>query len=121
MRSVQPGQAGPRGRNGRGGRRGWTSCYADKLFDAGPRADSGKPAGETGEMVERVKCPICRVEVAWEGNPFRPFCSDRCRILDLGAWVSERYRIPGEKLDASSEKKDATPEAPGAGLEDDDP
>ena len=43
-----------------------------------------------------VRCPICRREVAWEGNPHRPFCSDRCRVIDLGAWADERYRIPGE-------------------------
>jgi endogenous inhibitor of DNA gyrase (YacG/DUF329 family) len=37
-----------------------------------------------------VKCPICRKPVAPE-NPDSPFCSDRCRILDLGNWASERY------------------------------
>jgi len=36
--------------------------------------------------------------VPWEGNEHRPFCSDRCRLLDLGEWASERYRIPGEPL-----------------------
>jgi endogenous inhibitor of DNA gyrase (YacG/DUF329 family) len=34
----------------------------------------------------------------WEGNPDRPFCSERCRLIDLGAWASERYRIPGEAV-----------------------
>jgi len=73
-------------------------------------------------MLGRVKCPTCRAEVAWEGNPFRPFCSDRCRTLDLGAWASEHYRIPAENVDASSsEGKDATPELPGGKLDDDDP
>jgi endogenous inhibitor of DNA gyrase (YacG/DUF329 family) len=46
----------------------------------------------------KVRCPICRREVAWEGNPWRPFCSDRCRTIDLGNWAAERYRIPGEPL-----------------------
>ena len=39
------------------------------------------------------RCPICKKEVAPEGNPFRPFCSDRCKLLDLDNWLSERYRI----------------------------
>ena len=50
-------------------------------------------------MPLKVKCPTCRKETALEGNPHRPFCSDRCRLIDLGAWVQERYRIPAEKLD----------------------
>ena len=41
----------------------------------------------------KIHCPICRKEVAWEGNPFRPFCSERCKLLDLGEWISEGYRI----------------------------
>jgi endogenous inhibitor of DNA gyrase (YacG/DUF329 family) len=41
-----------------------------------------------------VKCPICRVKVPFEGNPFRPFCSERCKLMDLGAWAGEKYRIP---------------------------
>ena len=39
-----------------------------------------------------VKCPICRKEVTRE-NPEFPFCSERCRILDLGNWASEKYVI----------------------------
>jgi uncharacterized protein len=46
-----------------------------------------------------VKCPTCRKETPWEDNPHRPFCSDRCKMIDLGAWVEERYRIPGEDND----------------------
>ncbi|MBT0665802.1 DNA gyrase inhibitor YacG [Geobacter pelophilus] len=45
-----------------------------------------------------VKCPICRKPVVWDGNPDRPFCSNRCRMVDLGAWASEEYAVPGEKL-----------------------
>ena len=41
-----------------------------------------------------MKCPICKKEIKWEGNPFRPFCSERCRFIDLGNWASERYRMP---------------------------
>jgi len=48
--------------------------------------------------VRRVRCPTCRREVPWEGNPHRPFCSERCRVLDLAAWADERYRIAGEPV-----------------------
>jgi len=40
-------------------------------------------------------CPVCGRPALWEGNPSRPFCSERCRLIDLGAWVDEAYRIPG--------------------------
>jgi endogenous inhibitor of DNA gyrase (YacG/DUF329 family) len=46
-----------------------------------------------------VKCPTCRKEIPWDNNPHRPFCSDRCKTIDLGAWVEERYRIPSEEND----------------------
>jgi len=49
--------------------------------------------------VKKVKCPICKKETIWDDNPFRPFCSGRCRQFDLGNWASEDYRIPGEKKD----------------------
>jgi endogenous inhibitor of DNA gyrase (YacG/DUF329 family) len=39
-------------------------------------------------------CPICRKETTYQGNPYRPFCSERCRMLDLDNWLSGRYRIP---------------------------
>lgn len=40
-----------------------------------------------------MKCPICKREVP-EGSPDFPFCSERCRLIDLGKWASEEYRIP---------------------------
>lgn len=45
-----------------------------------------------------MKCPICAKEVRPE-DPFMPFCSDRCRILDLGNWASDKYVIRGAPLD----------------------
>jgi hypothetical protein len=39
-------------------------------------------------------CPICRKPVDWERIPTRPFCSERCKTRDLGAWSAESYRIP---------------------------
>ncbi len=47
--------------------------------------------------LRQIKCPQCGKETVWEGNPSRPFCSERCWMIDLGAWVSEEYRVPGEK------------------------
>lgn len=42
-----------------------------------------------------VKCPQCGAPVRWvPENRFRPFCSERCKQIDLGAWASERYRVP---------------------------
>jgi endogenous inhibitor of DNA gyrase (YacG/DUF329 family) len=43
-----------------------------------------------------VKCPTCRREIDWPNSPFRPFCSERCRLIDLGAWLSEQRAIPGD-------------------------
>jgi len=56
------------------------------------------------------RCPICRRPVEWEGNPHRPFCSERCQLLDLGAWATERYRVPGAALDPDAEDDPADPE-----------
>lgn len=40
-------------------------------------------------------CPQCGAPVAWGPDAtFRPFCSERCRLIDLGAWAEGRYRIP---------------------------
>lgn len=43
----------------------------------------------------KVKCPTCKKEVEFcSANPYRPFCSERCSTLDLGAWADEQYRVP---------------------------
>jgi endogenous inhibitor of DNA gyrase (YacG/DUF329 family) len=52
----------------------------------------------------KIVCPICKKETAWKDNPFRPFCSERCRIADLGKWASDEYRIAGEKTAAANEE-----------------
>lgn len=43
-----------------------------------------------------VKCPTCGKEVEYTGNEFRPFCSERCKLLDFGAWADEEYNLPVE-------------------------
>ncbi len=53
-----------------------------------------------------VKCPRCGTERDYEGNPFRPFCSERCKLIDLGAWIEGSYRISPKVKD---EEEDETP------------
>jgi len=44
-----------------------------------------------------VSCPCCQREIEWSPRwPQRPFCSERCRLIDLGAWAGEEYRIAGQ-------------------------
>ena len=57
-------------------------------------------------MPKAVKCPTCHIEVSWENSPYRPFCSERCRLIDLGAWAEERYRIPGREKEPKVKDQD---------------
>ena len=41
----------------------------------------------------RVKCPICGKENEFFAEPMGPFCSDRCKMIDLGKWLGEEYRV----------------------------
>lgn len=43
-----------------------------------------------------VKCPTCGNAVLWEESETRPFCSERCQLIDFGAWADEEYRVPLE-------------------------
>lgn len=46
-----------------------------------------------------VACPICSKKVAWnDASKWRPFCSERCKLIDLGDWADESHRISGEEL-----------------------
>lgn len=55
-----------------------------------------------------MKCPICGKPVEWKDNPFRPFCSERCKLVDLGRWVSEEYSVPGPPLPQESDESPAS-------------
>jgi uncharacterized protein len=59
---------------------------------------------------QAVKCPTCRREMDWSSSPFRPFCSERCRLIDLGAWLSEQRAIPGETPVEASDSDHSPPE-----------
>ncbi|HEV2708474.1 MAG TPA: DNA gyrase inhibitor YacG [Pyrinomonadaceae bacterium] len=44
-----------------------------------------------------MKCPNCGKPVEWKDNPFRPFCSERCKLIDFGAWANEEYTVPSDE------------------------
>jgi endogenous inhibitor of DNA gyrase (YacG/DUF329 family) len=64
----------------------------------------------------KVKCPTCKKEVEFSpDNRYRPFCSERCSTLDLGAWADEKYRVPVEEKSVnenSLEESDAPQDFP---------
>lgn len=46
-----------------------------------------------------VKCPTCNKQVEWsEQSQWKPFCSERCKLIDLGAWADGSHSIPGEEI-----------------------
>lgn len=61
-------------------------------------------------MNKQIKCPTCNKLLKWDkDNPSRPFCSERCKLIDLGEWASESHRIAGEpanleELNSESDK-----------------
>jgi endogenous inhibitor of DNA gyrase (YacG/DUF329 family) len=63
-----------------------------------------------------VSCPRCGAQVAWSPeNPYRPFCSERCKLIDLGDWAMERYRVP---VEGSKDAPDAEEQDEGSGIRD---
>jgi len=67
-------------------------------------------------LMPTFECPICRKHVAvaaWTDAPYRPFCSERCKLVDLGRWLSEEYRIseelPPEAADENRPVGDSAP------------
>lgn len=58
-----------------------------------------------------VNCPTCQTQVEWkETAKFRPFCSERCQQIDLGAWSAEEYRIAAEPTEEWSGDQTNNPE-----------
>ena len=68
---------------------------------AGSRCDRPDPNTVDARLVSPVKhvtCPQCGTRVVWAPeSKYRPFCSERCKLIDLGAWASEAYRVPVEE------------------------
>jgi len=58
-------------------------------------------------MATQVNCPQCKRQCEWDGNPWRPFCSERCKLIDMGAWLEERHAIPGESVEIPDADSDA--------------
>ncbi|EIC30221.1 MULTISPECIES: DNA gyrase inhibitor YacG [Methylomicrobium] len=61
------------------------------------------------QVALKVKCPVCQRPLEWTADyPFRPFCSERCKLIDLGAWAAEENRI-SEELPDSGDTEDGLP------------
>ncbi len=55
----------------------------------------------------KVKCPTCSRYVEWvQENIYRPFCSERCKLIDLGEWANEEKIIPGESISSETDSED---------------
>jgi len=56
------------------------------------------------EKYKKVACPTCNKVVEWRlENAWRPFCSERCKMIDLGQWADEKFKLPVEETDALDE------------------
>lgn len=54
--------------------------------------------------IKKISCPGCGKSDTWKPeNEFRPFCSERCKLIDLGEWASENRKIPGKPTDSGSD------------------
>lgn len=59
-------------------------------------------------MEREASCPSCKTKIIYSPtNPFRPFCSERCRILDLGAWASGQYIVPVSKENSGEQDEES--------------
>ncbi|MBA2647058.1 MAG: DNA gyrase inhibitor YacG [Pyrinomonadaceae bacterium] len=50
-----------------------------------------------------MKCPTCDKPVEWKDNPHRPFCSERCKLIDFGAWADGDYAVPSDEAPLQDE------------------
>ena len=53
-----------------------------------------------------VNCPNCKKETEYTGNEYRPFCSERCKLIDFGAWAEGGYALPAETASLTEEDLD---------------
>ena len=51
------------------------------------------------DKARKINCPTCQQQLLWsKDNPYRPFCSQRCQLIDFGEWAQERHSIAGESV-----------------------
>lgn len=65
-------------------------------------------------MVDKkiISCPTCGKKGTWKNdNKFRPFCSERCKLIDLGEWAEEKYRIASEPTSQPSIDNEEDPQS----------
>ena len=62
-----------------------------------------------GKRTLKLRCPICK-KIVKAGDPEFPFCSDRCRTIDLGKWASGAYVIPSPDTDLDEQVRESLPE-----------
>ncbi len=85
-----------------------TLPYSVKL--AAIRIESEMRNREASPSIPMIlKCPRCGKETESAGNPYRPFCSERCKLIDLGDWISGTYRI-SRKSEAEDEDGESPPQ-----------
>jgi len=55
-----------------------------------------------------VSCPTCGAAVKWTAeNRWKPFCSERCKLIDLGQWATEKYRVPADEQEPEDDPSQA--------------
>jgi endogenous inhibitor of DNA gyrase (YacG/DUF329 family) len=69
-------------------------------------------------MKPLVRCPTCRKETSWDGNPWRPFCSERCATVDLGRWADHKFAIPVENPEDLPGAEESPPSSSGEDRDD---
>jgi uncharacterized protein len=58
--------------------------------------------------VIQVSCPVCKTKVEWiPEQRFKPFCSERCKLIDLGDWATEAHKIPCDSFDLEASDDDS--------------
>jgi len=58
----------------------------------------------TVKSIGTVACPNCAKKIIWDStSKYRPFCSERCKLIDLGEWADEGRTIPGEKISSTDD------------------
>jgi hypothetical protein len=87
-----------------------TSIYVDinEMGQAEIKMKYENYAGkENGNKLEKrmVRCPACKQEVPFDGNPYRPFCSRGCKGRDLIGWARESYRIEGRPVEDNNNEE----------------